>query len=213
MNIVEAQREMRSAFLGGFGGQLVAGVIWAASAAVGTWIGPAPGMATLFFGCMLLFPLTQLLLRALGRPAQVGKDNSLNGLARQIAFTVPLNFLLVGAATLYKQNWFYPAAMIAVGTHYLPFMFLYGMREFGVLAALLIAGAHVLGATSGADFVVWVCGWQPDPLRKDWQIALAGGHHFEDSRVVCHVAISWDGKSEHHGDAHADRSRAGNRQP
>ena len=63
MNIVEAQREMRSAFLGGFGGQLVAGVIWAASAAVGTWIGPAPGMATLFFGCMLLFPLTQLLLR------------------------------------------------------------------------------------------------------------------------------------------------------
>ena len=75
----------------------------------------------------------------------MGKDNSLNGLARQIAFTVPLNFLLVGAATLYKQNWFYPAAMIAVGTHYLPFMFLYGMREFGVLAALLIAGGAVLG--------------------------------------------------------------------
>ncbi len=28
--------------------------------------------------------------------------------------------------------------MIAVGTHYLPFMFLYGMREFGILAAVLM---------------------------------------------------------------------------
>jgi hypothetical protein len=145
MNIIDAQREMRSAFLGGFAGQLVAGTIWAASAAVSTWISPRPGMATLFFGCMLLFPLTQLLLRALGRPARVGGGNSLTGLARQIAFTVPLNFLLVGAATLYRQNWFYPAAMIAVGTHYLPFMFLYGMREFAVLAALLIGGGVALG--------------------------------------------------------------------
>ncbi len=145
MNIIDAQREMRSAFLGGFAGQLVAGTIWAASGAVSTWIGPRPGMATLFFGCMLLFPLTQLLLRGLGRPARVGGGNSLTGLARQIAFTVPLNFLLVGAATLYRQNWFYPAAMIAVGTHYLPFMFLYGMREFAVLAALLIGGGVALG--------------------------------------------------------------------
>jgi hypothetical protein len=145
MNIIAAQREMRQSFLGGFAGQLVAGAIWAISAAASIWIGPWQGMATLFFGCMLLFPLTQLLLRTLGRSARVSGDNSLAGLARQIAFTVPLNFLLVGAATLYRQNWFYPAAMIAVGTHYLPFMFLYGMREFGVLAALLIGGGVALG--------------------------------------------------------------------
>ena len=145
MNIIEAQREMRSAFLGGFAGQLVASVIWAISAAASTWIGPTPGMATLFFGCMLLFPLTQLVLRAMGRPAKVSSSNLLNGLARQIAFTVPLNFLLVGAATLYRQNLFFPAAMVAVGTHYLPFMFLYGMREFGLLAALLIGSGAALG--------------------------------------------------------------------
>jgi hypothetical protein len=57
-------------------------------------------------------------------------------------FTVPLSFLLVGAATLYREAWFFPAAMIVVGSHYLPFITLYGMRMFGVLAALLvIAGA------------------------------------------------------------------------
>lgn len=152
MGIGEGQREMRSAFLGGFAGQLMAGIIWAASAAGSTWIGPAYGMATLFFGCMLLFPLTQVLLRALGRPARVSAGNSLYALGRQIAFTVPINFLLVGAATLYRQNWFFPAALIVVGTHYLPFMFLYGMREFGFLAALLIGGGVTLGLFLPAPF-------------------------------------------------------------
>ncbi|MFN3981287.1 MAG: DUF7010 family protein, partial [Caldilinea sp.] len=60
----------------------------------------------------------------------------------QVAFTVPLNFLLVGAATLYRENWFFPAAMIGVGAHYLPFITLYGMKMFGILAGLLV----VIGA-------------------------------------------------------------------
>jgi hypothetical protein len=50
--------------------------------------------------------------------------------------------LLVGAATLYRETWFFPAAMIVVGTHYLPFITLYGMKIFGLLAGLLVlAGA------------------------------------------------------------------------
>lgn len=145
MFIHEAQREVRSAFLGGFVGQLIAGIIWAVSAAVSTWISPGAGMAVLFFVSMLLFPLTQLTLRLIGRPATLSADNSLNQLAMQIAFTVPIGFILVGAATLYRQNWFYPASMVVVGAHYLPFIFLYGMPQFGLLAGLLIAGGVGLG--------------------------------------------------------------------
>ena len=55
MFIKEAQLEMRSAFLGGFVGQLIAGIIWAVSAAVSTWGTPHLGMAVLFFVSMLLF--------------------------------------------------------------------------------------------------------------------------------------------------------------
>jgi len=58
---------------------------------------------------------------------------------------VPLNFLLVGAATLYRETWFFPAAMIVVGAHYLPFITLYGMKMFGILAALLVVGGALLG--------------------------------------------------------------------
>ncbi len=142
MNILESQREMRSAFLGGFAGQLVSGMIWLIAAALGNWISPGVGMVALFFGSMGIFPLTQLGVRLMGRPGKVSPENKLWGLGPQVAFTVPLNFLLVGAATLYRETWFFPAAMIAIGSHYLPFITLYGMKLFGVLAALLVvAGA------------------------------------------------------------------------
>jgi hypothetical protein len=94
---------------------------------------------------MLLFPLTQFTLKFMGRPAKLSPENTLNQLAMQIAFTVPIGFLLVGAATLYRENWFYPASMVVVGAHYLPFIFLYGMPQFGILAGLLIAGGVGIG--------------------------------------------------------------------
>lgn len=69
----------------------------------------------------------------------------MNGLAIQVAFILPLTLPLVFAATAYHHSWFYPAFMIALGAHYLPFIFLYGMPEFGVLAGLLIASGFVIG--------------------------------------------------------------------
>lgn len=140
MDLYACQREMRSAFLGGFAGQLVSGLIWLIAAALSAWLSPVTGMAVLFFGSMGIFPLTQLLIRLIGRPGKVSPQNGLWSLGSQVAFTVPLNFFLVGAATLYRENWFFPAAMVAVGTHYLPFITLYGMKMFGFLAGLLVVG-------------------------------------------------------------------------
>jgi hypothetical protein len=157
MEIKHAQVEMRSAFLGGFAGQLVSGLIWLIAAAVSLFFEPPYGMAVLFFGSMLIFPLTQVTIRALGRPGKTSDKNGLWPLGAQTAFTVPINFLLVGAATLYRENWFFPAAMIVVGAHYLPFITLYGMRMFGVLAGLLVIGGAGL-ALYGPD-VFSLGGW------------------------------------------------------
>lgn len=60
------------------------------------------------------------------------------------AFVLPLSLLLVGAATLYRTEWFYPAFMIVLGAHYLPFVTLYGMRLFYTLAAILVAAGVAL---------------------------------------------------------------------
>ena len=132
------QKEMRMAFLGGFAGQVVSGTIWLIASAISTFYKPGLGMLILFFGCMGIFPLTQLALKIMGRPAKVQASNGLWHLGAQVAFTVPINFLLVWLIIQYNQKFFFPAAMIIVGAHYLPFITLYGMKLYAGLAGVLI---------------------------------------------------------------------------
>ena len=97
----------------------------------------------------------------MGRSAKVDKENGLWALGSQIAFTVPINFLLVGAILLYRPEWFYSAAMIIVGTHYLPFLTLYGMRMFAVLSILLVIGGIYFALYGPAIFSLggWFTGF------------------------------------------------------
>src|SRR5699024_4777505 len=100
------------------------------AAAVGTWASPPWAMATLLAGGTLIYPLTVLSLRLGGRPGSLPPGHPMVGLAMQVAFTVPLGLLVALAASGYRQEWFFPASLIIVGAHYLPFTFLYGMRLF-----------------------------------------------------------------------------------
>jgi hypothetical protein len=145
MHISDAQREVRSVFLGGFAGQLVSGLIWLLSAILATWGSPKSAIIALVAAGFFIFPLTQLLLWLMGGPASLPKGHPMNALGMQVAFTLPFNLPLVAAATIHQLNWFYPALMIALGTHYLPFIFMYGMPEFGVLAGLLIGAGLTIG--------------------------------------------------------------------
>jgi hypothetical protein len=145
MTIETAQREMRSAFLGGFMGQLVSAKLWLGAALLATWTPPRYAIAFLVVAGIFIFPLTQLGLRLMGRPGRVSPDNQLYRLGAQVAFVLPLSLPLVGAATLYRLEWFFPAFMIALGAHYLPFTFLYGMPMFVPLAAILWTAGLALG--------------------------------------------------------------------
>jgi hypothetical protein len=157
MEIKSAQQDVQSTFLRGSVGQMVSGLIWLVSAALGTWVSERAAILVLVLAGALIFPLTQLGLRLLGRPAGLPKGHPMNALAAQVAFIAPLSLPVIGAAALYNINWFYPAFMLILGTHYMPFMFLYGMWEFGVLAALLIGGGVAIGRFSPDAFTVG--GW------------------------------------------------------
>lgn len=158
MTIAEAQREVRTVFVYGAVGQAVSGTIWLASAAAGTFVGVQAAVLLLVVGGMFIFPLTQLVLRSAGRRASLSADNPLNALAMQVAFIVPLTLPVAGAAALHELNWFYPAVSIIVGAHYLPFVFLYGMRAFAVLAAGLLASGVAVGMWARSSFTLggWV---------------------------------------------------------
>jgi hypothetical protein len=140
MEIKTAQQEVRAVYLGGSVGSIVSGVLWLVSAALATWANINAGVVLLVFGGIFIFPLTQLALKLLGRRASLGPGNPFNWLAMQSAFILPLCLPVILALASYQNNWFYPAFMIVLGVHYLPFITLYGMWEYGVLAALLIGG-------------------------------------------------------------------------
>jgi hypothetical protein len=145
MKVQAAQREVRQVFLGGAMGQLVSALLWLASAVLATWGTPRQAIVVLIVGGFFIFPATQAGLRLLGRRASLSPENPLGALGLQVAFTLPLSLPVVAGATLYKLNWFYPAFMIVLGAHYLPFVFLYGMRMFAVLCALLVGAGVAIG--------------------------------------------------------------------
>ncbi|TFD50788.1 hypothetical protein E3T55_08290 [Cryobacterium frigoriphilum] len=156
MDVSQAQADVRRIYRSGFTGPLVSAVVWAAASAVFTWGSVAAGMFALFFGGMLIFPVSTLVLTLLGGPTSLPKGHPSAALAMQSAFTVPLGLLVAVALGSYEPVLFFPAALIIVGAHYLVFISLYGMRMFAVLAGVLIALGVVglffvpeLGAVSG----------------------------------------------------------------
>jgi len=157
MDIQLAQQDVRSVFLRGSVGQLISGLIWLVSAILGTWVSERSAILVLVLAGMFIFPLTQLTLRLLGHSSGLPKGHPLNQLAMQVAFIVPLCLPVIAAASLYNINWFYPAFMLIIGVHYMPFIFLYGMWEFAVLAALLIGGGVAIGMLLPATFIAG--GW------------------------------------------------------
>lgn len=138
MLITDAQRDVRVTFRGGFMGQLVSGLLWLASAALATWGTPREAITLLVVGGFFIFPATVAGLKLLGHGGTLPPGHPFNGLAVQVALTLPLSLPVVGAAALYRLEWFYPAFMVVLGAHYFPFVFLYGMRIFAPLCFGLV---------------------------------------------------------------------------
>jgi hypothetical protein len=160
MDIEDAQREVRSVYIGGFGGQLISSVIWLVSAALGTWVTPKASILTVVIGGFFIFPVTQMLLHLSGRRASVSRENPFNSLGMQIAFVLGFSMLLLLPVGHYELNLFFPALMVLVGAHYLPFATLYGMRMFLVLAGILIAMGVVIASCFSGTFSLgaWITG-------------------------------------------------------
>ena len=160
MEIQDAQRELRSVYLGGFWGQLVSSVIWLVSAALGTWVTPKASILMVVIGGFFIFPLTQMLIRLSGSRASVSKENQFHYLGMQVAFVLPFSMLLLVPVGHYDLNLFFPALMVLLGAHYLPFATLYGMRVFLFLAGILIAAGVVIALYFGKTFSfgAWVAG-------------------------------------------------------
>lgn len=154
MNIIDAQRENRFRFSGGFYGQAVAGLIWLVSAIFATWGSQQTAIWILLVGGFFIFPITELLVRTVGSRSKLDSRNLLPQLGMQVALVLPLSMPLLLPVSRYNLNWFYPALMILLGAHYLPFVFLYGMRMFALLAAFLLGGGVIIAMNLSSSFSI-----------------------------------------------------------
>lgn len=145
MSVAEAQRQMRSIYAGGSVGAIVAGLVWLASAAAATLAGIGWGVLVMIVVGFFIYPLTQVVLRAMGGQGSVPRQNPLRELSVEVPLVGPLMIPLVGAAALHRVEWFYPAMMLAMGAHYLPFSFLYGMPQFIRLGIVMSVGGVAVG--------------------------------------------------------------------
>src|SRR5205814_5734239 len=92
--------------------------------------------------------------------AAVGTTDGIASLGRQVAFVLPFSMLLLVPVGFCRLNWFFPALMILLGAHYLPFATLYGMRMFLFLAGILIAMGYVIAHWFSGTFslAAWLGG-------------------------------------------------------
>jgi hypothetical protein len=160
-------------------GQVVSGALWLASAACATWIGVRPAVLVLVIGGAFIFPVTQLVLRVLGGPAGLPKGHAMNALGMQVALVAPLSMPVAGAAAVGHHEWFYPAFMVVVGAHYLPFAFLYGMGEFVALAAVLVVGGVGIGLLRPHEFTLG--GWATGVLLLAFALGVALARRREET--------------------------------
>jgi len=182
MDIREAQHEVREIYLHGAPGTLVATVLWAVSAALSTWRSPRVGALVVVVGGAFIFPALQLVLKMMGRRASLRPENPLAGLAMQSAFIIPLCLPVVGAAALHRADWFYPALLVVVGAHYLPFVTLYGMRLWYVLGGALIVAGLILGLYGPHVFELG--GWVGAALLGAFTLVFVAAARREGSPVA-----------------------------
>lgn len=157
--LADWQRAMRYAYRGASYGQFASGAIWFAAAAAATWGRAGTAVLVLAVGGMAIYPLVVLLMRLDGRTVPSPEENPLQRLGAQVALVLPLSMPallpLLGIAGIAA---FFPCMLILVGAHYLPFIFLYGMRSFLLLAALMVGSGVVIARAPTLPFATgaWV---------------------------------------------------------
>ena len=152
-SILSHADEMRLTYLGAVPHTLFTSFIWFISGLLGTYSKPT---AILFFiiGGTFIFPGGELLRKLMQAPNCISRENKLKQFFMLLAFTIPLSYPLVYLAIQANVNYFFPAFMILIGAHYLPFVFGYRMKTFALLSILLVILGTIISVVYPMSFSI-----------------------------------------------------------
>jgi hypothetical protein len=152
-SILDAQSDMREGYFNGVPGIVSSGSAWLVAALVALLVGPRVGILTLIFGGMLIFPVATVLCKAIGCTGWHRKDNPLAPLAIAGTIWMILSIPIAVGAALFRIEWFFPAMLLVIGSRYLTFQTLYGIRTYWAFGAVLVACGIALALMRGSVFL------------------------------------------------------------
>ena len=148
MDFVEAQHDIRRAYLNGSTGVMASGVVWCLAGIVGVYYSPMSSMSTLFIGGMLIFPLSILFAKLLGSTGKHSQSNPLNKLALENLGILFGGLFIAFVVSQYNNALFYPVMLIIIGARYLTFQTLYGLKIYWALGVSLMVSGFCVAAFS-----------------------------------------------------------------
>ncbi|MGH1471216.1 MAG: DUF7010 family protein [Cellvibrionaceae bacterium] len=148
-----AQKDMCRAYYDGAPGVFVSGVVWLLSGIIASIVSFQTGMLSLFFGGMIIYPVSIVFCKLLGRSGKAHKGNFLATLAVQSTFPLVILFPLAYLVSLVNLEWFFPAMLLIIGCRYLLFVTIYGLNVYWIFGFLLILSGFIL-ALYKMNFVI-----------------------------------------------------------
>jgi hypothetical protein len=139
MLISEAQQDLSRAYVGGGPGVMISGLVWLAAASMQHFQGVGSGFAALFFGGMLIFPISKLVCRAGFRRDNESSSNPFGMTILECTIAMIGGLFAAWLFLPSKPTLVFPLAAIAVGTHYFVFKTTYADRSFWLLAGIVTA--------------------------------------------------------------------------
>ncbi|WP_406696899.1 DUF7010 family protein [Sphingomonas glaciei] len=148
MLISDAQQDLRRAYVGGGPGVVISGFVWLAATWINHTAGAGPGFDSLFFGGMLIFPITKLVCRrAFGRENEF-RSNPFGMTVLECTIAMIGGFFAAWLFLKSEPALVFPLAAVAVGTHYFVLKTAYGERLFWLIGG--IVAAIGVGTSRGA---------------------------------------------------------------
>lgn len=139
-----AQQDMRVAYLHGYPGVVVSGVVWLVSALVALYVSPDKAVWTLLVGGVFIHPASMLLNKALGASGTHAQTNPLGRLAMEGTIFMIMCLPLAYGLSFQKVEWFFQGMLLIIGGRYLHFATLYGSRLYWALGIGLGIAAYLL---------------------------------------------------------------------
>ncbi|NNU16087.1 hypothetical protein HK107_07105 [Parvularcula sp. ZS-1/3] len=143
MTPAEYQADLRRAYIGGGPGAFVSGIVWLVAAIIAEARGVGSGFVALFFGGILIFPLSSLLVRLFAKREGPVKGNPGGLLVTETLPGMFLGLLIAWVVIDSQPEWVFPIAAMAVGTHYFPFRTSYGDVLYWVLGGIMTSVGFV----------------------------------------------------------------------